>query len=334
MLTERSSSLHGARALCWSLCVSLSLASCSVSRETPSAAPLAPISVSEMQRLYRGLPLHRAPGLPGHRAARTWLDEEVSALGLAGEWSPASPPAWDGPALANLELRLNASPSKPLLLLVCHYDSVPASPGADDNGSGTVGLLALARRLAPRNLPVEIGLVFFDGEELGLLGSRRYAQALPDRERERLIGVINLETIAYRDTRPGSQELPPGFELLLDPGDVGDFLAVVGNMASQDLADAVALGLTSLPPERLRTVAYSGVPGNGWLVPDTRRSDHASFWDIDVPAVMLTDTANFRNPHYHRSSDRVETLDLEFLVAVLQGVERSVLLLAEEAADG
>jgi len=317
------------------LALGLTLTGCALggARSTASPGPPAPIDVAELRRLYAGLPERRAPGQPGHTAARTWLEGELAARGLQGRWLPASPKNWDGPPLRNLELRLGADPSKPLLLLACHYDSVPQSPGADDNGSGVVGLLVLARRLAARELPVELGLLFFDGEELGLLGSWQYCLALSDAERARTIGVINLETLAYRDRRPGSQELPPGFELLLDPGDVGDFVALIGNLASRDFAETVTLGLTSVAPEQLRTVAYSGVPGSGWVVPDTRRSDHASFWDIGVPAVMLTDTANFRNPHYHRASDRVETLDLEFLAAVLRGVERAVLLLADEAVD-
>ena len=62
------------------------------------------------------------------------------------------------------------------------------------------------------------------------------------------------------------------------------------------------------------------VPFRGRVLPDVRRSDHSSFWDLGYPAVMVTDTANMRNPHYHRPSDRIETLDIEFLSAVCAGI--------------
>ena len=78
----------------------------------------------------------------------------------------------------------------------------------------------------------------------------------------------------------------------------------------------------------MRVEVFSALPGVGWLLPDSRRSDHSSFWDIGVPAVMLTATANFRNPHYHRRSDTLETLDGRFLAATARGVERAVLLLS------
>jgi len=72
------------------------------------------------------------------------------------------------------------------------------------------------------------------------------------------------------------------------------------------------------------------VPGNGELLPDTRRSDHAAFWHYGYPAVMLTDTADFRNPHYHRPTDTLDTLDLEFMEKVAQAVTASALALVTE----
>jgi Zn-dependent M28 family amino/carboxypeptidase len=205
---------------------------------------------------------------------------------------------------------------------------VAATPGADDNGSGMLGLLELARRLSPRTLPIELRLIWFDAEEPGLIGSGAYVKRMQGAERLRLMGVINLETMAYTDRTAGSQRLPPGADLLFDPGTRGDFLLVVGTLGSAPLAKVVGDALADEQGPAFRVEVFSALPAAGWLFPDTRRSDHAHFWDAGHPAVMLTDTANLRNPHYHRATDRVETLDLPFLAAGVRGVERAVLRLA------
>jgi hypothetical protein len=147
-------------------------------------------------------------------------------------------------------------------------------------------------------------------------------------ESRRLMGVINLETMAYTDSEPGSQRLPPGADRLFDPGDRGDFLLVVGTLRSALLAKSVGDALAVEQGPDFRVEVFSMLPAGGWLFPDTRRSDHAHFWDAGHQAVMLTDTANLRNPHYHRGSDQVQTLDLEFLAAAVRGVERAILRLA------
>lgn len=293
-------------------------------------APAA-LSAAELAALYAELPSHRAPRTRAHDAAAAWILGELEELGLQATRQPFTLRTRPAVAFANVEGRTAAADDAPLLLIGAHYDSVPGSPGADDNGSGVVAALALARRLSARQLPIQLGFVFFDAEELGMVGSRHYAEALDERDRARLIGMINLETLGYRDERPGSQTLPTGFELLLDPGDRGDFVSVLGNLDSQRLVETLGLGLASQEDAGLRSVVFSGIPGAGWVLPDTRRSDHSSFWDIGVPALMLTDTANFRNPNYHRPSDAVGTIDLEFLRLIVKGVERGVLLLAAGA---
>jgi hypothetical protein len=106
---------------------------------------------------------------------------------------------------------------------------------------------------------------------------------------------------------------------------VGDFLAIVGNQASAGLVAVVEAAAKERVPA-LKTVALT-VPGNGELLPDTRRSDHAAFWHYGYPAVMLTDTADFRNPHYHRSTDTLDTLNLEFMENVAHAVTASAIRL-------
>lgn len=280
------------------------------------------------------LPVDRYPGGVGHPVARAELVRRLEDLGcdvrvLDFEWG-----GLPGERLTNLEVRLGADRSDaPLILVGAHWDAVRRSPGADDNGSGVAVVLELARRLVGRELPAEVRLVLFDAEEPGLAGSREYAQAMWVEERARCVGMLDLETVGYTDRRPDSQKMPAGSRWMHDPGTVGDFLLVLGNQASADLAATVGLALATEDPDVLRVEVFSALPGAGWILPDSRRSDHASFWDVGIPALMLTDTANFRNPNYHRTSDRLETLDGAFLAAVARGVERAILLLAEGDGD-
>jgi hypothetical protein len=99
---------------------------------------------------------------------------------------------------------------------------------------------------------------------------------------------------------------------------IGDFLAIVGNESARNLVQAIERSAaTRAPALKVQSLV---VPGCGEALPHTRRSDHASFWDANYPAVMLTDTANFRNPHYHQETDTIETLDVRFLVGVIDTV--------------
>ncbi len=110
--------------------------------------------------------------------------------------------------------------------------------------------------------------------------------------------MISLEMLGYTDHRPGSQQLPPHLKGLYP--DVGDFIGVVGNEASKPLLAAVTAGLRRIDGLPVQSLA---VPGDGTLLPVTRLSDHASFWDRGLPALMITDTSFFRNPHYHQPTD-------------------------------
>ena len=127
--------------------------------------------------------------------------------------------------------------------------------------------------------------------------------------------MISLEMLGYTDHRPGSQQLPPHLKGLYP--DVGDFIGVVGNEASKPLLAAATAGLKRVAGLPVQTLA---VPGDGTLLPVTRLSDHASFWDRGLPALMITDTSFFRNPHYHQPTDAPATLDYPFLARVTAGV--------------
>lgn len=302
--------------------------------QVPAAAPREPIDAETVMSQLRALPAPRSPGSSGHAAGRAFLESRLRELGYTPRLQSFGWAGAPGVDLQNLEISLgHGDQAGPVLLVCAHYDTVPFSPGADDNGSGVAVLLELARRLSGKDLGLEVRLVFLDAEEVGLVGSRAYLEALGAVQRARIVGVINLESVGYADRRPGSQAMPEFTRMLLDPGSTGDFVLIVANQDSAWLGSQVhhALGATS--QGQLRSVLYDRLPGAGWLVPDSRRSDHASFWDAGISAVMLTDTAPFRNPHYHRRSDLPATLDGEFLAAVARGVERAVIVLAGELSE-
>ncbi|MFN8642091.1 MAG: M28 family peptidase [Candidatus Binatia bacterium] len=202
-----------------------------------------------------------------------------------------------------------------------HYDSVFASPGADDNAASVAALLEIARVLSDVELGASVELVAFADEELGLQGSRRYARATRDALRD-VIGMMSLEMIAYTCARPGCQivfpNLPDCLAVSNPNANVGTFIAAVGNDASAALLhDFVAAAARYVPD---LTVETGQVAGLGSCLPDTRRSDHLPYWQEGYPALMVTDTANYRNPNYHRPGDLPETLDFPFALRVARAV--------------
>jgi aminopeptidase YwaD len=206
------------------------------------------------------------------------------------------------------------------LILAAHYDTVIGSPGADDNASALAVLLDVARQVVNVRLQRPVRLIAFCLEEENLLGSRAYAAHLTSTQQS-ILGAIVLECVGYTRDEEGSQKIPPGVPVTVPT--VGNFLAVIGNQGSHALTMVVEQAMKSRIP-----VVPLVVPGNGELLPDTRRSDHTSFWEQGFPAVMLTDTANFRNPNYHQPTDTIETLNLDFMAQVADGVAAAVMELA------
>ena len=171
------------------------------------------------------LPAGRAPGTPGHAAARIWLRTRLAEVDIDLMEHEESWPGRSGGSLWNLEAVLPGSDaSAPIVMVTAHYDTVPGTPGADDDGSGCVVLLEVARRLAREPVGAEVRLLWFDGEERGLLGALRYVQSLSGATRHRIVGVINLESVGYTNFAAGSQRLPSGVSKVFDPGDAGDFI--------------------------------------------------------------------------------------------------------------
>lgn len=214
----------------------------------------------------------------------------------------------------------------PPLLLAAHFDTVQGSPGADDNTSALAVLLSVTRQVRAMTLARPIRFIAFNLEEENLLGSCAYT-ALLRKNREAIHGAIVLECVGYASHQPNSQRIPPGVPIPVPT--TGNFLAVVGNEQSQALTGSVVQAMKSHLP-----IVPLVVPGNGEKLPDTRRSDHTSFWEQGFPAVMLTDTANFRNPHYHRPTDTLDTLNLDFIASVVDGVTAAAIALSGPQSKG
>lgn len=210
-----------------------------------------------------------------------------------------------------------------VLLLGAHFDAVPGAPGADDNGSGTSALVEIARayqalRAQGWTTRKTIRLAFFNLEEIGMVGSTRYfrdfsmankpaeASETPSAGRQRIVSMVSLEMLGYYSDAPGSQRSPfPKIEGKFDPPTVGDSIVIVSLAKHTNFARGLERAMVASEPGAKVFVAdFSPIP-----LPDLMRSDHAAFALAGVPAAMLTDTANFRNPNYHKASDTIDTID-------------------------
>jgi Zn-dependent M28 family amino/carboxypeptidase len=203
--------------------------------------------------------------------------------------------------------------NSPPILIGAHYDAVPGSPGADDNASGVAVLLELASAFAQQPPRFPVRFVAFDLEESGLLGSIAYAGHLKQ-NKQPLRLMLSLEMLGYCDRTPNSQRYPAGLKYFYP--NRGDFIALVGNLTS--IIDLIRLGRSFR--QEGTPCEWLPVPQQGKFIRATRLSDHSPFWDCGYRAMMVTDTAFMRNPHYHQASDRIETLDLDFLTRVCQGL--------------
>ena len=211
-----------------------------------------------------------------------------------------------------LQIESNSAKKRSPLIIGAHYDTVAGCVGADDNGSGVAVLLELAAYFSANPIKYPIQLIAFDMEEYGLLGSAAYADKLKQ-ENQKIRLMISLEMLGYCDRNPNSQHYPAGLDKFYP--NTGDFIGLIGSIPT--IPDLIHLQhhIKSVVPCEWLPAGWRGL-----AIPDTRRSDHAPFWDAGYKALMITDTANMRNPHYHKSSDRLETLDLEFLTNVCQGL--------------
>jgi Zn-dependent M28 family amino/carboxypeptidase len=247
------------------------------------------------------------------------IEAELSSFGLAAESQPVF---YKQRNYRNIIATLQGSRSgKEMLLVGAHYDSPRESPGADDNASGVAVLLEAARILSGSEFTKTIQFVAFTLEEPQtwnhsiLRGSRQFV--LEARKSGVIYeAVLILECVGYTDGREFSQIVPPLIGVPVSK--VGDFLAVVANKRSRRLMETFCrCSSNQVPGLKLLSHAF---PFQGYLLPQCRFSDHASFWNGGYPALMLTDTAMFRNPHYHTHHDTHDTLNFDFMADVARSV--------------
>lgn len=232
---------------------------------------------------------------------------------------------FDDNAVRNIDVVIEprADISDPEVIVVgAHYDSVVGSPGANDNGSGVAAVIELAQLLRDRagTGSRRIRLVLFVNEEPPYfktedMGSLHYARALAERK-ERVVAMYSLETIGFYSSTPGSQRYPAPFSLIFP--DRGDFVAFVSTPYARALVwETIRSFRSHTPFPSIGGVAPDIVPGIDW-------SDHWSFEQFGFPAMMVTDTAPFRYPHYHQASDTPDKVDNEKLARVVKGIERVI----------
>jgi len=285
-------------------------------------AKRAMVSIESLKRHVENIQFDRNPyeGYPKLEQAAQYIKREFLKVGLDVREDCFQ---WEGKSYKNIvaEKKGRTSPDR-VFILGAHYDTVPGSPGADDNASAIAVLLEIARNIQSISLEGTVRLIAFTLEEYDYIGSSHYVESLK-KGKEEILGMISLEMVGFTGPR---QDYPPYLDPKYYPN-VGDFIAIVGNERSTKLLEEVCQSFKThiheLPLEFLM------VPGNGEGMEEMRLSDHSPFWDEGFPALLVTDTSFLRNPNYHLPSDRIETLNFEFMQKVATGVFYSIIELAK-----
>ena len=198
-----------------------------------------------------------------------------------------------------------------------HYDSVPETYGADDNASGIAVLLELARYTMQEKISLPVRFVAFTAEEPPTFGTRYQGSKVFVKSalenKDEILGAIILEMVGYTSNE---QAYPLVLKWMGYPSK-GNFIGIVGNRKSKKFGQSI---FQSFKKNEQLPVETLFVPLNGWILPDTRLSDHSPFWDAGLPAVMITDTAFFRNPNYHSPQDTFDTLDYFFMTKLVKSL--------------
>jgi Zn-dependent M28 family amino/carboxypeptidase len=268
------------------------------SSTTPSLEERLRQHVYELAREQRNVDLERPAA---------YIEQAFAAHGLA----PASHEFVSaGRAVRNVEV----NPAQARVVVGAHYDSVPGSPGADDNASAVAALIELAGMVGKEGLPIRF-VAFANEEEPYFMGPDMGSWVSAKRSRDRgepISAMLSLEMLGYYSEHPGSQRYPPPLGLFYP--DRANFIAFIGDLGVALLVRRCARHFrksSSFPAEWLAAPAF---------VPGITRSDHWSFRTLGFPAIMVTDTAYNRNPHYHRPSDTPDTLDYARMARVTEGL--------------
>jgi len=271
---------------------------------------------------------HNAINRPAElEAAARYIESVLSHLGYE---VAAQRFRYEREEVRNIEIAVPGDTRAAEIIVVgAHYDSVLGAPGANDNGSGVAALLELARLFRNAKPARTVRFVAFVNEEppfylTGEMGSEHYARRSRERG-ERIVAMFSLETIGYYSDEPGSQHYP--FPLSLFYPSRGNFIAFVSNLGSRPLLHASIAAFradAAFPSEGVAAPGF--VPGVDW-------SDHRSFWREGYPALMVTDTALYRYPHYHTAQDTPDKVDYERLARVVAGLMGMLRELAAVKAD-
>jgi Zn-dependent M28 family amino/carboxypeptidase len=260
-------------------------------------------------------------------AAEKFLTKSLEKAGYKVERQEYEVRAIAGAKVANLIVEIPGGDNKEEIVVIgAHYDSVLGCPGANDNGSGTAAMLALARAFAKQKPARTLRFVLFVNEEPPWfqtkdMGSVVYAKRCKERK-DNIVAMLSLETIGYYSDEKGSQKFDNLPLLAFLYPDTGNFIAFVADLKSGPLAQKVVGKFRETTKFPAHGCALPDVvAGIGW-------SDHWSFWQVGYPALMVTDTAPFRYPHYHKKEDTPDKIDFERTARVVAGLQRVVADLA------
>lgn len=252
------------------------------------------------------IPRHFTYEKENNKYVASWIKSQLTSFGYKTE----SQGKYSNIVAFNLNLK-----SDEIILIGAHYDSVPNCPGADDNASAVASLLSCAKAVSQISQEIPICFVAFNCEEDGLIGSYDFVESFLSERNLKLKQVHILEMVGYATDEPNSQKLPANLPVKIPT--VGNFLGIMGNKDSLKLVDNVlSLGKTYIP--EFSVIGLKIYLGAEKLFPDLGRSDHLPFWENRIPVIMWTDTAEFRNPNYHKITDTLETLNYDFLQNVTQ----------------
>jgi Zn-dependent M28 family amino/carboxypeptidase len=275
----------------------------------------------------------------GERSVRLPENLEKTAAYIESFYQGIEIPAQKEPyrfrdfTVANIVAKLDFSsnPAKHYIL-GAHYDSVWGTVGADDNASAIAVQLETARQLqaisGKKKLDLRVKFVSFALEEPPAFGTRHMGSKIhaknAKKKKERIDGMLCLEMVGYTCHQEGCQSYP--FPLtFMDYPKEGNFIGIVGNLKSRGLTSSL---YKAFQKNRELPVIKLTVPLGGWLMPSVRLSDHSPFWDQGYKAVMITDSAFYRNPYYHLPSDTMDKLDFKFMAEL---VESLVMFFMEES---
>jgi hypothetical protein len=279
----------------------------------------------DLQKLAGEIGIRNTEHYQSLTSAAEFLEKSLTETGLKVQRQGYNV---EGETCYNLEAEIKGT-EKPeeIVLIGAHYDSVVECPGANDNGTGAIAVLALARSMSHKSFPRTLRFVEFVNEEppyfqTPLMGSLVYAKRCRERN-EKIVAMLSLETMGYYSDKEGSQHYPSPLFKWMYPTK-GNFIGFIGNVRSKKLVQTAVESFRrhgKVPSEAIAT--FDTIPGVGW-------SDHWAFWQQGYPGIMVTDTAPFRYPHYHEPTDTPDKINYERMAEVVIGLEKVIEELASK----